>query len=46
MTDKYEVYKALSQEGEVLYVGSVWVYNRAAEYGFGITPEALKSYFV
>lgn len=34
MTDKYEVYKALSQEGEVLYVG------------FGITPEALKSYFV
>jgi hypothetical protein len=21
MTDKYEVYKALSQEGEVLYVG-------------------------
>ena len=29
-----------------IYVGSVWVYNRAAEYGFGITPEALKSYFV
>lgn len=28
-----------------IYVGSMWVYNRAAEYGFGITPEALKSYF-